>query len=80
MTSSEADYVAREIANKAIDRIEGHEKICAERQTNIINSLSAVQRGVDRINGRLWAAAVGIISMLVIACGALVFFILKTMH
>lgn len=80
MTASEADHVARELAAQAYARIEGHEKVCAERQINIINSLTAVQRGVDRLNGRFWTAAIMTIVLLLSACGGLITIVLRSQH
>lgn len=77
---TEADHVAREIANQAIARIEGHEQVCTERQQHIIASLNDLKRGVERINGRFLAGAGTLIVLLLSACAGLLIFILRTTH
>lgn len=69
---SEADQVARDVANKAIAKIEAHELVCAERQGHIIQSLQEVKRGVEGLYRRFWAAALGIIVLLLTIVGKLV--------
>lgn len=72
----EADQVARDIAKDALARIEGHEKVCAERQGHIMDSLRDVKRGVEGLYRRFWAAAIGIIALLLSVCGALLWLIM----
>lgn len=70
---TEADQLARDNANRAIALIESHEKICTERQTHIIESLQDLKRGVEGLYRRFWAAALGIIVLLLTIVGRLVF-------
>lgn len=77
---SEADQLARDVANKAIAKIEAHELVCTERQGHIMDSLRDVKRGVEGLYRRFWAAALGIIALLLSACGALVYLILTHPH
>lgn len=69
---TDPDQVARDIANKAIAKIEAHEMVCAERQGHIILSLQDVKRGVEGLYRRFWAAAIGIIICLLGVCGFLI--------
>lgn len=71
-----ADDVARASAQEALSQIEKHEAVCAERQGHIIQSLNDVKRGVEGLYRRFWAAAIGIITLLIGACGALLYMIL----
>lgn len=77
---SESDQIARDIAKDALARIEGHEAVCAERQLHIAASLTQLQRGVDRINGRFMAGAGTVIVLLLTACAGLLIFILRMQH
>ena len=78
MTQAESDHVAREIANQAIARIEGHEKVCAERQVHIVASLDVLQRSVERINNRIITGGGTLIIALIGACGTLLAILMKT--
>lgn len=73
---SEADQLARDVANKAIAKIEAHEMVCAERQGHIILGLQELKRGVEGLYRRFWAIAVGVVSLLIGACGTLLYLIL----
>lgn len=73
---SEADQVARDTANRALMQIEAHEKVCAERQGHIITGLQDLKRGVEGLYRRFWAIAVGVVSLLLAACGTLLYLIL----
>lgn len=73
---TEADHMARDAANRAISLIEAHERVCTERQGHIIENLQGLRRGVEGLYRRFWAAALGIISMLMAACGALLYLVL----
>lgn len=81
MSRDEAlDQTARDIANKAVSLIEKHESVCAERQGHIIDNLADLKRGVEGLYRRFWAAALGMISLLIGACGALFYLILTKAH
>jgi hypothetical protein len=73
---TEADHVARDSANRAISLIEAHERICSERQGHILENLSELKRGVEGLYRRFWAVAVGVIALLISACGGLIYLIL----
>jgi hypothetical protein len=73
---TEADHVARDNANRAISLFEAHERICSERQGHIIQNLSELKRGVEGLYRRFWAVAVGVITLLISACGGLIYLIL----
>lgn len=73
---SEADQVARDLAKDAYARIEAHEAVCAERQGHIILGLQDLKRGVEGLYRRFWAIAVGVVSLLIGACGTLLYLIL----
>jgi hypothetical protein len=73
---TEADHIARDSANRAISLIEAHERICSERQGHILENLSDLKRGVDGLYRRFWAVAVGVIALLISACGGLIYLIL----
>jgi hypothetical protein len=74
---TEADHVARDSANRALSLIEAHERICSERQGHIIANLAELKRGVDGLYRRFWTVAVGVIALLVSACGGLIYLILE---
>jgi len=74
---SEADQIARDNAKDALARIEAHERVCTERQLHIVSSLESLSRGVDKLNGRFWTAAITVILLLLSGCGALIAIILK---
>ena len=73
---TEVDHVARDSANRAISLIEAHERICSERQGHIIQNLSELKRGVEGLYRRFWTVAVGVITLLISACGGLIYLIL----
>lgn len=73
---TEADHIARDSANRAISLIEAHERICSERQGHILENLSELKRGVEGLYRRFWAVAVGVIALLISACGGLIYLIL----
>jgi hypothetical protein len=77
---TEVDQQARDSANKAIALIETHERVCTERQGHIIENLRDLKTGVEGLYRRFWAAALGIISLLLGACGALFYLILTRGH
>jgi len=56
--------------------LEAHERICSERQGHIIQNLSELKRGVEGLYRRFWAVAVGVITLLISACGGLIYLIL----
>lgn len=66
------DQTARDIANKAVALIEKHEGVCAERQGHIIVNLQDLKHGVEGLYRRFWAAALGIIVLLLTIVGKLV--------
>jgi hypothetical protein len=73
---TEADHIARDSANRAISLIEAHERICSERQGHILENLSELKRGVEGLYRRFWTVAVGVIALLISACGGLIYLIL----
>ena len=73
---TEADHVARDTATRAISLIEAHERICSERQGHIIQNLSELKRGMEGLYRRFWSVAVGVIALLISACGGLIYLIL----
>lgn len=75
--SNEVDQTARDSANKAIALIETHERVCTERQGHIIDNLRDLKTGVDGLYRRFWAAALFIITLLISACGALIYLVLE---
>ena len=74
---ADLDQTARDTANKALAAIEGHEKVCMERQGHIIENLGDLKRGVEGLYRRFWAAALFIISLLLSACGALIYLVIE---
>jgi hypothetical protein len=74
--SDGVDQSARDNANKAISLIETHERVCTERQGHIIDNLRDLKTGVEGLYRRFWAAALFIISLLLSACGALIYLVL----
>ena len=77
---TEADQVARDIANSAMNAIETHEKVCAERQLHIIETLRELKDGVAGLYRRFWVAAIFVISTLFSVCGGLIYLILSKPH
>lgn len=73
---TEVDQVARDTSNKAIALIESHEKVCTERQGHIIAGIADLKRGVEGLYRRFWAAALGIIALLIGALGPLLYLLL----
>jgi len=73
---TELDQVARDIAKDALARIETHEAVCAERQGHIIQGIQELKRGVEGLYRRFWGIAVGVVTLLLSACGALLYFVL----
>ena len=53
-----------------------HERICSERQRHIIQNLSELKRSVEGLYRRFWSVAVGVIALLISACGGLIYLIL----
>ena len=72
----EIDQLARDTSQRAISLIESHERVCTERQGHIIESLNDLKRGVEGLYRRFWAAALGIITLLIGMLGALLHLIL----
>ena len=77
---TEVDQIARDNAKDALARIEGHEKVCAERQAHIVSSLETLQRGVERINSRFIAGGGALIIILLGAVGTLAVILLRATH
>lgn len=74
-TSDVRDQMARDEATRAISLIEGHERVCTERQGHILANLGDLKRGVEGLYRRFWAAAICCISLLLTACGSLIWLI-----
>ena len=74
---TDVDQVARDNATKAISLIEKHEVVCTERQGHIIENLRDLKTGVEGLYRRFWAAALGIITLLIGALGSLLYLILS---
>jgi len=77
---TDTDQVARDTANKALASIEGHERVCAERQGHIIESLGELKRSVQGLYKRFWTAAISVIAMLASVCGTLLYMVLTGHH
>jgi hypothetical protein len=77
---TDVDQVARDTSNRSISLIESHERVCTERQGHIIESLNDLKRGVEGLYRRFWAAALGIITLLIGALGSLLYLILIKPH
>ena len=60
----DSDDVARVMARDALDRIDRHEADCVEFRKEIREALG-------RLFSRWWSAAVGVIGLLLAACGSL---------
>jgi hypothetical protein len=73
---TDVDQLARDTANEAIALIEKHESVCTERQGHIIENLRDLKRGVEGLYRRFWAAALGIITLLLGTLGALIHLII----
>jgi hypothetical protein len=73
---NEIDQVARDASTKAISLIETHERVCTERQGHIIENLRDLKTGVEGLYRRFWAAALGIITLLLSIVGALIYLVL----
>lgn len=69
MPNSVIDQLARDSALRAIAMIEAHERICAERQGNLIVRLSIIERMLNRGTvitiGAMGSVIVTLIGMLV---------------
>lgn len=70
------DQFARDNAAKAISLIEGHERVCTERQGHIIETLVDVQKSIKGLYSRFWGAAIATIGLLLTACATLLYFII----
>ena len=75
MTDS-TDQLARDTSARALSAIETHEKVCTERQGHILENLHDLKRGVEGLYRRFWAAAIGIIALLISLTGALGYLVL----
>jgi hypothetical protein len=73
---TDTDQLARDTSQRAISLIESHERVCTERQGHIIESLNDLKRGVEGLYRRFWAAALGIITLLLGTLGALIHLII----
>lgn len=47
------DTRAIEMASKALDRVETHEKYCSERYERINGSLSKIEGGIEQVHDRI---------------------------
>lgn len=56
---------SHERATEALSRIDGHEKVCAERALTINQRLSDIADELKLINGRLWRVAAAAITTLI---------------
>ena len=70
------DQEARDLANKALALIQEHDRVCAERQKNIIDKLEGLSDGVKGLYSRFWAGAGTIILILLGALGTMMFYML----
>ncbi len=74
---TDVDQLARDTSQRAISLIEGHERVCTERQGHILEALGDLKRGVEGLYRRFWAAALAIIGLLVGGCGTLIYLFLQ---
>lgn len=58
------DHEARMMAQRALDRIEGHEDLCGERWEQSRKALERVDKNVHGLYRWRWAAAVSLIALL----------------
>lgn len=58
------DHLARGLAQRAMDRIDGHEQLCGERWMESKKALDNVKQLVDGLYKWRWATAVSLIVML----------------
>lgn len=61
---------------KSSAELSAHERVCTERYGNIDNKLNAMDARLNSISNRMWAAAIGSLSMAAIGGGGLLFYLL----
>jgi len=59
------DHEARSLAMAALEKIEGHEKLCSERWTNVRNTLTSISRRQWWLITMVIVGEAAIISMLI---------------
>lgn len=59
------DQVARDKAQKALDNIEGHEDLCAERYTNINDTLKTIKSILGWAGAAIFSVMAGTLGWLV---------------
>jgi hypothetical protein len=70
---SPVDQIAREVANKALQRIEGHEDLCAERWRQNQMALERLTRSIEQLGGRWFSVMTwGLATMAAVIMGLLV--------
>lgn len=77
MVQDVRDQMARDDATRALMLIEGHERVCAERHSHVLEGLHDVRGGVEGLYRRFWFAALSCISLLLTICGSLFFLVAK---
>ncbi|WP_139839870.1 hypothetical protein [Oceanibacterium hippocampi] len=63
------DTRAIELAQQALSRIDGHEKICSQNQAALIARLAEIKSSIAGLYNRFWLAAVSLIGLLVCVIG-----------
>lgn len=66
------DQIARDGMNRAFAQIDAHERVCAERWSEMRETTVAIRKGVEGLYNRLWYIACAFIAILVSALGTLI--------
>ncbi|HEX3982609.1 MAG TPA: hypothetical protein VHX12_02850 [Acidisoma sp.] len=72
MMENPCDQVARDGMNSALSKIDAHERVCAERWSEMRETVGAIRKGVEGLYNRLWYIACAFIAILVSALGTLI--------
>lgn len=64
MTEDVADHVARAMAQKALDKIESHEDLCATRYENITEKLGALMKVIGWGGSLVASVLIGLVGYL----------------
>lgn len=59
-------------------RLSVHEAQCAERYAQMLNTLSDLKKGIDKITSKSWGVMMGLITGLFASCGGLLIYIFNT--
>lgn len=70
------DQGARDMASRAMNAVEAHERECAVNQRHILGNLDEIKGDIKALFDRFWVAAISVIALMISICGSLIYLII----